>query len=84
MTHFLQASEAMRRNYRAWFNFMGNSWRRIGNSGGMRLDRLILQCRNVGIAELNTCYSLFTSRVCSLRTMSLPPEWDGSFEMTEK
>ena len=47
-------------------------------------DRLILECRNVGIAELNTCYSLFTSRVCSLRTMSLPPEWDGSFEMTEK
>ena len=47
-------------------------------------DRLILECRNVGIGELNACYSLFTSRLTSLRAMSLPSNWDGSFELTEK
>ena len=47
-------------------------------------DDRIIECRNVGIAELDACYSLFTSRISFLRTMSLPPDWDGSFELTEK
>lgn len=47
-------------------------------------DRLILECRNVGIVELDTCYALFASRIKALRQMSLPSDWDGSFAMTEK
>jgi adenylate cyclase len=47
-------------------------------------DRLILECRKIGIAGLDTCYSLFASRLSALRTASLPSDWDGSFEMTEK
>jgi len=47
-------------------------------------DQLIIECRNVGIAELNSCYALFASRVSSLRAASLPADWDGSFELTEK
>jgi len=47
-------------------------------------DRLIAQCRNIGIAQLETCYALFASRIKSLRQMSLPSDWDGSFAMTEK
>ena len=45
---------------------------------------LIDKCRGVGIAELDTCYSLFESRMNHLRRASLPSDWDGSFEMTEK
>ena len=47
-------------------------------------DRLIIECRNIGIAQLDTCYDLFASRINSLRQMSLPSDWDGSFAMTEK
>ena len=47
-------------------------------------DQLITACRDLGIPELDTCHSLFASRISSLRAASLPPDWDGSFEMTEK
>jgi adenylate cyclase len=47
-------------------------------------DQLILKCRGVGIAELDACYALFTQRINSLRTASLPADWDGTFELTEK
>jgi adenylate cyclase len=47
-------------------------------------DRLIAVCRDVGIAELDACYSLFEARIGSMRKITLPPDWDGSFKMTEK
>jgi adenylate cyclase len=47
-------------------------------------ERLIIKCRGIGITELDTCYSLFESRISSMRRASLPSDWDGSFEMTEK
>jgi adenylate cyclase len=47
-------------------------------------ERLIIACRDIGVSELETCFALFESRIGLLRTASLPPEWDGSFAMTEK
>ena len=47
-------------------------------------DRLITECRKIGISGLDTCYALFKSRIASLRTMSLTTDWDGSFAITEK
>jgi adenylate cyclase len=47
-------------------------------------ERLINACRNIGVAQLETCYLLFTERVRLLRQASLPANWDGSFAMTEK
>jgi adenylate cyclase len=41
-------------------------------------------CREIGIAGLETYYSLFASRITSLRSTSLPSDWDGSFLMVEK
>jgi hypothetical protein len=41
-------------------------------------------CREVGIAGLETYYSLFAARITSLRSASLPSDWDGSFLMAEK
>jgi adenylate cyclase len=46
--------------------------------------RLIKECRKVGIADLETCYDLFASRIASLQGAPLPTDWDGSFAMTEK
>ena len=47
-------------------------------------ERLINDCRNIGISQLETCYSVFTERIGLLRQASLPANWDGSFTMTEK
>ena len=47
-------------------------------------ERMIDDCRNIGISQLDTCYSLFSSRVNLLRKTSLPSNWDGSIAMTEK
>jgi hypothetical protein len=47
-------------------------------------ERLINECRNIGVSQLETCYLLFTERVRLLRQASLPANWDGSFAMTEK
>ena len=45
---------------------------------------LIADCRAIGVSQLDTCYSLFASRINLLRQSSLPANWDGSFAMTEK
>jgi adenylate cyclase len=47
-------------------------------------EHLISDCREIGVSQLDTCYSLFASRISSLRKTSLPSNWDGSFTMTEK
>jgi len=47
-------------------------------------ERLISDCRAIGVSQLDTCYSLFASRISLLRKASLPANWDGSFVMTEK
>ena len=47
-------------------------------------ERLISDCRAIGVSQLETCYSLFASRISLLRQSSLPANWDGSFAMTEK
>ena len=47
-------------------------------------ERLINICRQIGVTQLDTCYSLFASRISELRQTSLSPTWDGSFAMTEK
>ena len=41
-------------------------------------------CKEIGVAALDTYYSLFASRMTALREMTLPSEWDGSFAVTEK
>ncbi len=46
--------------------------------------QLIDACRSIGISQLDTCYSLFASRITQLRQASLAPSWDGAFAMTEK
>ncbi len=47
-------------------------------------ERLVNDCRNIGVSQLDTCYSLFSERIGLLRQASLPANWDGSFTMTEK
>ena len=47
-------------------------------------ERALAACREIGIARLETYYSLFASRITALRDISLPSDWDGSFAMTEK
>jgi adenylate cyclase len=49
-----------------------------------RAEQSIRECRRIGIAQLDTCYSLFGSRISVLRDASLPADWDGSYAMTEK
>ncbi len=49
-----------------------------------RAEQLIHDCRDIGVSQLDTCYSLFASRIGSLRDTSLPSDWDGSYAMTEK
>jgi adenylate cyclase len=49
-----------------------------------RAEQSIRECRQIGIAQLETCYSLFGSRISLLRDTSLAPDWDGSYAMTEK
>ena len=47
-------------------------------------ERLLADCRAIGIPSLDTCYDTFRSRIMLLRQTDLPPNWDGSFAMSEK
>ena len=47
-------------------------------------ERLLGECQEFGVARLATYYSLFAARIAALRNTPPPPEWDGSFAMTEK
>ena len=47
-------------------------------------ERALAACREIGIARLETYYSLFASRIATLRDVSLPGDWDGSVAMTDK
>jgi len=47
-------------------------------------ERMINECRNIGVHQLDVCYSLFASRIKVLRQTSLSSNWDGTFAMTEK
>jgi adenylate cyclase len=47
-------------------------------------QRLVVECRNVGVPELDGYYAHVEDRIRSMRTLPLPGDWDGSFEMTEK
>ena len=47
-------------------------------------EQLTRDCRDVGVSQLDTCYSLFASRISLLRQTPLPSDWDGSYAMTEK
>ena len=47
-------------------------------------EQRIGECRNIGVSQLDTCYSLFASRIGMLRQTKLPSDWDGSYVMTEK
>jgi adenylate cyclase len=47
-------------------------------------ERALAACKEIGIAALDTYYSLFASRMAALRQMALPSDWDGSFAITEK
>ena len=47
-------------------------------------ERLLEECRQIGVARLATYYSLFPGRIAALRNAPPPPGWDGSFAMTEK
>jgi adenylate cyclase len=47
-------------------------------------ERTLADCRVIGIAGLETYYSLFATRIAELRHASLLQDWDGSFAMTEK
>jgi adenylate cyclase len=47
-------------------------------------EQLTRDCRDIGVSQLDTCYSLFASRISLLRQTPLPSDWDGSYAMTEK
>ena len=47
-------------------------------------EQLIRDCRDIGVSQLDTCYSVFASRISSLRQTPLSSDWDGSYAMTEK
>jgi len=47
-------------------------------------ETMVSKCRAIGVKQLETCYDLFAARIKSLRQMPMRPDWDGSFEMTEK
>jgi adenylate cyclase len=47
-------------------------------------ERLLAECRSIGIPSLETCYETFCSRITLLRKSALPPDWDGSFMISEK
>jgi adenylate cyclase len=47
-------------------------------------ERLLAECQEFGVARLATYYSLFAARIAALRNAPPPPDWDGSFAMTEK
>ena len=47
-------------------------------------EQLLKECRKIGVAELESCYSLFEARMELFRHEAVPVDWDGSFAMTEK
>jgi adenylate cyclase len=47
-------------------------------------ERLLTECLSMGIPALATCYETFRSRIALLRKSALPPNWDGSFVISEK
>jgi adenylate cyclase len=47
-------------------------------------ERLLDECRSIGISSLATCYQMFQSRILTLRRTALPANWDGSFILLEK
>jgi len=47
-------------------------------------ERLVDECRAIGISSLETCYETFRSRIGKLRSTVLPADWDGSFMLAEK
>jgi adenylate cyclase len=47
-------------------------------------ERALATCREIGVAQLETYYTLFAARIAELRHTSLPSNWDGSFVMAEK
>ena len=47
-------------------------------------EAAIAQCRAVGVAKLEAYYSLFMTRIGTLRYAGLPADWDGAYALTEK
>jgi adenylate cyclase len=47
-------------------------------------EQLLTECRQIGITELDLCYSLFEKRIELFRHEPVPVGWDGSFALTEK
>jgi adenylate cyclase len=47
-------------------------------------EHLLGECRSSGVASLEACYQAFQTRIPLLRNTVLPPNWDGSFIMSEK
>jgi adenylate cyclase len=47
-------------------------------------EAALARCRALGIAELETYYTLFTSRIAAFRSSPPPRNWDGAFTALEK
>jgi adenylate cyclase len=47
-------------------------------------EMLLAEARALGCPTLTAYYDLFASRIATLRTAALTPDWDGTFAMTEK
>jgi adenylate cyclase len=47
-------------------------------------EAAIAQCRGIGVARLDAYYSLFMTRIGTLRYAGLPADWDGAYALTEK
>ena len=47
-------------------------------------ERLLDECRNMGVARLTSYYALFEARIASLRNAPSPADWDGTFAIVEK
>jgi hypothetical protein len=47
-------------------------------------ERLLGQCRSIGVPSLETCYETFFFWIVQFRNDALPIDWDGSFVITEK
>jgi adenylate cyclase len=47
-------------------------------------ERLLSECRELGVAELDELYSIFACRIEDFRRAPKMTDWDGSFTMVEK
>ena len=47
-------------------------------------EAMIAECRNCGLAPLENFYTLYSTRVTTLREIPPPDDWDGTFTATEK